>query len=262
MKSDPVAFKEKKISIKELDHVDAKIVYHTCQGIDTNTLLVAFHEKRHVLSTVDGFRKVSYAGNSYIPPELEKLVMTLKGYKRYEKQLPQSLGIKPGQITFMSTGVNMDDLAISQETYKHLKVCCIATAGAKHNALRMGTDTGDWVEAKTNFELSTGTINTLLLTNTALTTGAMARAIMTATEAKTAALQDLNYMSTSTPQVQATGTGTDTMIIVSGIDQQNTIHYTGGHTKMGELIAKATKTAVIQGLKNFEKTSLLAKNKF
>jgi adenosylcobinamide amidohydrolase len=247
-----VKFKEKQIPLKIDEKLVAKIVCHTYQGIETNTLLVVFPQKRNALSTVDGYRKISYAGNSYISPEIEKLVMTIKDYKKYGKQLPQILGIKPSQITFMSTGVPMDKHAISQKTHKHLKVCCIATAGAKNNALRMGTDTGNWIETKTNFELSTGTINILLLTNATLTTGAMARAIITATEAKTAALQDLNYKSTPTPQVQATGTGTDTMIIVSGIDKQNKIHHTGGHTKIGELIAKPTKTAVAQALQNFD----------
>jgi len=251
MRNELSIFKEKKIPL-ELDNLEIKIVYHTYDNIKTNTLLVAFPEKRRALSTVDGYRKISYVGNSHISPEMEKHVMALKDFKRYGKQLPSTLGIKPSQITFMSTGVDMDKHAICQKTYKHLKVCCIATGGAKNNALRMGTDAGDWIETKTGFELSTGTINILLLTNIALTTGAMARAIITATEAKTAALQDLNYMSTPTPQVQATGTGTDTITIISGIDKQNTIHYTGGHTKIGELIAKATKTAVTQGLKNFD----------
>jgi adenosylcobinamide amidohydrolase len=251
MKNELTIFKEKKIPL-ELDNLEIRIAYHTYESIKTNTLLVAFPEKRSILSTMDGYRKVSYVGNSYISPEIEKRVMTIKSYKKYEKQLPLTLGIKASQIAFMSTGVDMDKFALCQKAYKELKVCCIATGGAKNNALRMGEDTGDWIETKTGFKLSTGTINILLLTNTALTTGAMARAIITATEAKTAALQDLNYMSTPSPQKQATGTGTDTMIIISGTDQQNTIHHTGGHTKIGELIAKTTKTAVTQGLKNFD----------
>jgi len=244
-------FKEKRFLL-ELDCLEGRIVYHTYGGVKTNTLLVGFLEKRRVLSTVDGYRRVSYVGNSYIPPELESVLMSVKGYRRYVKCLPLAFGVKPGQITFMSTGVDMDKFAVCQKVFGDLKVCCIATGGAKNNALRMGVDCGNWVETKTGFELSTGTINVLLLTNAVLTTGAMARAIITATEAKTAALQDLNYMSTPTPQVQATGTGTDTITIVSGTDKQNTIQYTGGHTKIGELIAKTTKTAVTQALKNFD----------
>lgn len=246
--------REKKIQTK-LNNIDAKVVYHSCMDIQTNTLLVSFNEKRSILSTVDGYRKVSYVANTYISPEMEKIVMTIEGYKKFEKQLPLSVGIKPSQISFMSTGVDMDKLAVSEKAYKHIQVCCIATGGAKNNALRMGVDSGDWVETKNSFELSTGTINILLLTNVALTGGAMARAIITATEAKTAALQDLHYMSTPSPKLQATGTGTDTMIVVSGTDKENTIRYTGGHTKMGELIAKASKEAVQQALKNFDGVS-------
>jgi adenosylcobinamide amidohydrolase len=235
-----------------IDNIDAKVVYHTYKGIETNTLLLAFNEKRTILSTVDGLKKKSFAANTYISPPLEKLIDTMAANKKYEKKLSKLFQIDPKQISFMGTGINMEKLAVSEKSYKHLKVCCIATGGAKNNALRMGVDSGDWVEVNKNFEFATGTINVIILTNTALTSGAMARAIMTATEAKTAALQDLHYMSTPSPQVQATGTGTDTMIVVSGIDKQNTIHYTGGHTKMGELIAKAAKEAVTQALKNFD----------
>ncbi|MCL2291608.1 MAG: adenosylcobinamide amidohydrolase [Candidatus Bathyarchaeota archaeon] len=246
-------FKEKQIPLEIDDKgVETKIVYHTYEGMETNTLLAIFSEKRNILSTIDGYRKVCYIGNSYIPPKIENHVMNIKGYRRYRKNLPLTFGVKPSQIAIMSTGVNMDKLAVCQKSYDDLKVCCIATGGAKNNALRMGTDSGDWIETKNEFKLSTGTINIMLLTNAKLTIGAMARAIITATEAKTAALQDLKYNSTPTPQVQATGTGTDTIIIASGTNQQNTIHHTGGHTKIGELLAKATKTAVTQGLKNYD----------
>ncbi len=163
-------FKEKKIPL-ELAEIEAKIIYHTYQGMKTNTLLVTFTEKRNVLSTVDGYRKVSYVANTHISPEMEEHVMTIKDYKRYEKQLPQTLGIKPNQVTFMSTGVDMDKLAVSTKTFRNLKVCAIATGGAKNNALRMGVDSGNWVETKDNFDLSTGTINVILLTKRSLNYG-------------------------------------------------------------------------------------------
>jgi adenosylcobinamide amidohydrolase len=54
----------------------------------------------------------------------------------------------------------------------------------------------------------------------------------------------------ASPQVQATGTGTDSMIVVSGIDPNITIRHTGGHSKMGELIGFTSKTAVTEALKN------------
>jgi len=71
----------------------------------------------------------------------------------------------------------------------------------------------------------------------------MTRAIICATEAKTAALQDLDIRSHYTPLVnQATGTGTDNMIVVQGTGIR--IKNAGGHSKMGELIAKAVYSGV------------------
>ena len=97
-----------------------------------------------------------------------------------------------------------------------------------------------------------GTINVILLTNAILSDGAMARAIITVTEAKTAALQDLNVRSTYTPQNQATGTGTDNVIIVSGKGLGKALRLTSGHTKIGELIGFSTKTAVAEALKKHD----------
>ena len=120
MKNGANIFKEKMIHLG-LDDLDSKIVYHKYENLETNTLVVAFLEKRNVLSTVDGYRKVSYVANTYISPQMEEHVMTIKDYQRYEKQLPLTLGIKPSQITFMSTGVSMDKLAVCEKTYKDRK---------------------------------------------------------------------------------------------------------------------------------------------
>jgi adenosylcobinamide amidohydrolase len=108
------------------------------------------------------------------------------------------------------------------------------------------------VERDGHFINATGTINVILLTNAVLSDGAMARAIITATEAKTAALQDLNVRSTSCPQYQATGTGTDNMIVVSGAGRSTPLRLTSGHTKMGELIGFSTKTAIAEALKKHD----------
>jgi adenosylcobinamide amidohydrolase len=146
----------------------------------------------------------------------------------------------------------MEKVAFCEKSYEDFHVCCIATGGALNNALRAGVDEGPWLEKKTGFQPKPGTINIILLTNVTLTWGAMARAIMTATEAKTAALQDLNYCSTPTPEIQATGTGTDSMIVVSGVNPNIVISHTGGHTKMGELIGFTTKKAVTEALKKHD----------
>jgi hypothetical protein len=92
-----------------------------------------------------------------------------------------------------------------------------------------------------------GTINIILLTNMALTYRAMTRAIITATEAKTAALLDLDIRSSYTPKWhRATGTGTDNIMVIQGSGSE--VDNTGGHTKMGELIAKAVYDGVLEAI--------------
>jgi len=88
-----------------------------------------------------------------------------------------------------------------------------------------------------------GTINILILTNMRLTPRARTRAIITATEAKTAAMQDLDIRSVFSPEKsQATGTGTDEVLVVEG--RGTWLDDAGGHCKLGELIAKAVHEGV------------------
>jgi hypothetical protein len=75
----------------------------------------------------------------------------------------------------------------------------------------------------------------------------MARAVISATEGKTAALQDLDIRSTYLPlTAAATGTGTDNIIVVQG--DGTPIDNAGGHCKMGELIARAAYAGVREAI--------------
>jgi adenosylcobinamide amidohydrolase len=251
MKNGVTKIREQKLNT-HLDGVDARVIWHTYNGVPLNTTLVSFGEKRRVLSTIDGLKRVPYIANVYVPGELANDHMTLKSYAKFQRGLPLTLGIRRRDITFVSTGVHMEKVAVCEKSYGDFHVCCIATGGAKNNALRMGVDRGDWVETQTEFQNARGTINMLLLTNVTLSLGAMARAIMTATEGKTAALEDLHYVSTPSPKLQATGTGTDSMIVVSANNPAIKICHTGGHTKMGELIGYCAKNAVTVALKRFD----------
>ena len=252
MSKKPVTIKGTPIDL-QLKDVNARVVCHKYDGIWHNLTLVSFNEQRSVLSTLDGLRKVRNVGNVFFPDELSKRHMTLQSYAQVKKQLPKSLGLSCRDFIFLSTAVNMECVAVCEKTFGDFHICCIATGGARDNALRTGVDAGNWVETKTDMKLTPGTINIILLTNITLTVAAMARSIMTATEAKSAALQDLGYKSTYTPQVQATGTGTDSMIVVSGVNPDIVIKHTGGHTKIGELIGFTAKTAVTEALKKFDK---------
>jgi adenosylcobinamide hydrolase len=239
---------EKKLNLA-LEGVEVKIVYHTYKGFKLNTLLVSFGEKRRVLSTWDGYREGRFVANVYTPLALSKI--TMRNYEVFQNDFPSALGISPEDVSFLSTGVDMDNVAVCEKSYEGLKVCCLATAGAKGNALRTGVDVASYVERAGSFAGAVGTINVILLTNATLSDGAMARAIITATEAKTAALQDLDVRSTSTPKNQATGTGTDNMIVVSGKNPE-VLRLTSGHTKIGELLGFSTRLAIAEGLKRHD----------
>jgi adenosylcobinamide amidohydrolase len=239
---------EKRINIS-LDEVDAKIIYHLYEDLKVNTLLVSFNEKRRVLSTLDGYKEACYVANTYTPPKLAEYMM--QNLSEFKRNLPLALGIDPKEIRFLITAVNMDNLAVCEQSYEEFKVICLATAGAKDNAMRAGVDVTSYVERDGHVS-AVGTVNLIILTNATLSGGAMARAIITATEAKTAALQDFNVRSTYSPQYQATGTGTDNMIVVSG-KMGKPLHVSSGHTKMSELIAFATKIAVTEALKKHDK---------
>ncbi|ADG14062.1 protein of unknown function DUF105 [Methanocaldococcus infernus ME] len=243
--------------ILNMDDWDAYKISHTVD-VDgevekTKSLIIEFGKKRRVLSTREGFKKVKYVGNHSIPvPFWDKI----HNYKDYEDHVLRKIGIKKEDIALLSTGANMDNLAIAKEEFDEFYVVAFTTAGAKYNAIRLGDEEAEYIEKdfKTykieNGKLipkeEIGTVNIILITNARLTDGAMARAIITITEAKTNAFQELNIRSTKHSELQATGTGTDNVIVVGGFGKG--VNYTGGHTKIGEMMAKVVKSSVIEAL--------------
>ena len=163
--------------------------------------------------------------------------------EKIKEKITNFLNISKEKIAILATAADMDNLAVITKIYKPFIVTALVTAGAKTNALRTSVDKGKYIES----EKLHGTVNVILLTNAKLTDEAMVRAIITITEAKTAAFEDLKVPSTYTPSVQATGTGTDNVIIVSGTIGPK-VTYTGGHSKIGELIGKAVYEGVIKAL--------------
>ena len=243
--------------VLKFDDLKAYKIPHTVEigeeSEPTKTLVIEFGKKRKVLSTMEGFKIVKFVGNHSIPvPFWDKV----HNYKDYESQVLNKIGIKKEDIALLSTGANMDNLAVAKEEFDEFYVVALTTAGAKHNAIRLGDEEADYIEkdfktykivdGKIVPKEEVGTVNIILITNANLTDGAMARAIITITEAKTNAFQELNIRSTKHPELQATGTGTDNIVVVKGFGRG--VDYTGGHTKMGEMIAKAVKRSVIEAL--------------
>ncbi len=233
----------------DLEYVTAaEIIESDIHDFRNKTIALTFSHPMRVISTLEGQREnIRLVANHYFPPPSWGL-----GHRQGLAVLRQStekvLEFAAESTAMLFTGADMDNLAVVKKTFRELEVTALASAGVTGNAMRMGVDAGLFYEPdKKEQESTLGTINILLLTNTALSPQAMSRGIITATEAKSAALQDLDIRSSvAALSHQATGTGTDNIIVVEGAGLP--ITSSGGHTKMGELIAAAVYEAVQQAI--------------
>ena len=218
---------------------DSRIVYSSIMDFPNKTLIIDFKEPLSVVSTLEGQRDgIVTVGNHYSSPPCWAIGHKL-GLKKIRERVYQVIGKSEDTVSFLFTGADMDNLAIKWQRFREIEVYALVTAGVKSNAVRMSADKGRFYEQ--------GTINIILLPNMKLTPRAMTRAIISATEAKTAALQDLDVRSKYSPLFhQATGTGTDNIIMVGG--KGTLINNTGGHSKMGELIARVVYEAVQEAI--------------
>ncbi len=226
----------------------ASIAYSNIYDFENKTLVIDFKSPQTIVSTLEGERdNITTIGNHYIPPPTWALVHE-RGIENTRSSILKAIQ-RPEQTTsFLITGADMDNLSIQTQTYKDMKVFALVTAGVMGNAIRMSKDTGAFYEP--------GTINIILLTNMKLSRRAMTRAIISGTEAKTAALSDMDIRSSYTPLInEATGTGTDNILVAQGSGLK--IENTGGHTKMGELIAKAVYAGVTEAV--LKQNGILAK---
>jgi adenosylcobinamide hydrolase len=242
----------------------ATVVRSERDGLWEKTLIVRFPQRRRILSTNDGVLNTKAVANHSAHPQLwscsgdtmktDHRVSAKVYMQNIRKRTAHSCGLRSEDISLMGTSADMDNLAVVTKAHHPFVVTALVTAGAKGNAIRSGVDEGTYIEADPASEIPVtakepkpGTINIMVLTNARITDGGMVRAVITATEAKTAALEDLHVSSTCTKNVQATGTGTDGMIIVSGTSGPR-VTYPGGHSRIGGLIGKAVYEAVVEAL--------------
>jgi ABC-type Fe3+-hydroxamate transport system substrate-binding protein/adenosylcobinamide amidohydrolase len=224
-----------------LDYVKkAEVVTSDIRDFRNKTVLLELAEPMKTISTLEGQRKdITLIGNHYFPPPSWHLGHT-KGLNTLKEHTLEILDLPPQKTSLLFTGANMDNLAVIKKSFQDMTVYALVTAGVESNAVRMAEDIGLYYKP--------GTINMLLLANRKLSARAMTRAIISATEAKSAALNDLDIRSTYTPLVnQATGTGTDSIIVVEG--RGAVVDSSGGHTKMGELIARAVYDGVQEAIR-------------
>ncbi len=217
----------------------AEIIRHRVADAEYKSLLISFADTQDIASTFDGcLSDIKGVANTYIPMHAS-LAQMAYGVSDAKEAIKRNLGFTGSGFATLMTGADMDNLSIKKMTYKELEVIALVTAGVRGNAQRASRDEGSYY--------SHGTINVIVLTNRRLTPQAMLRTIITATEAKTAALLDMDIRSTySGIKNGATGTGTDNVLVVRGNGPIE--EYAGGHTKAGELIARAVYAAVTEAI--------------
>ena len=193
-----------------------EIANHQVWGTPTNIFILRFPEPRTVLSSLQGFKELSAICNCYIPKPAQKLLHDHpQDWEVYSKEVLNTVNLPPDKVATLSTGVNMNHLAWQEEAFGELWVLAFVTAGVNTNAMRAGKDTASIIE-RDGISDKIGTINTILLTSASLDLSAMAGSFITITEAKNIALQEMDIRSSYNPDWQATGTGTDQIIVVSG----------------------------------------------
>lgn len=166
--------------------------------------------------------------------------------KHMEKEA-ERIGLDPAECTGLITAALMENAAICEMTYADVTVTAIVTAGIDHNGGRVG-DTAVWHEKLGRSRLiRNGTVNTLLYISANLPDEAITRSLITATEAKTAALQELAAPSCYSSGL-ATGSGTDGTVIICDTESPVLLTLPNKHYKLGELIGRTVMTATKESL--------------
>lgn len=237
---------------------------------DGDVVYIYFGGQRDVLSTAaskGGFQKNLKVLFNYdcCHDGTQECQMKADTLQEHMEILAKEFGLDPQYAAGGSTAVPMYCLAVETETSGEIQVTAVVTAGLQGNGGRV-TDPASYEEKDGEFVmLPNGTIHIYLLIDAKLPEDAMVRAVMTATEAKTAAIQELLIRSRYSFGL-ATGSGTDKIFVTSNPDASQTLTDAGKHSKLGEMIGKtvyrATKKSLQSKLSEEERSPKYALKKF
>lgn len=216
------------------------------------SIQIHFTEKRQVLSSSPlngGYREdLSGVFNfDETPAKGRNCVMRAPTYEQHMQIVAKELGFDPAHCAGLSTAAHMKYAASVSDTYNGTAVTAIVTGGINKNGGRAG-DPASWDERAFNdANRHHGTVNILLAVDSHLSEGAMTKAVITATEAKTAAIQELLAQSFYSDGL-ATGTGTDGIMVIANPQSEIYLTDAGQHSKLGELIGSTVLAAVKRAL--------------
>ena len=144
----------------------------------------------------------------------------------------KKLGLTDGFVG-MVTYANVADFALVSKTDGDIAVSVVATAGCTH-----AESAGEKIEV----QKIEGTINIIVVIDGNPVESCLVSTLITATEAKTAALRELDIRSRYSGD-EATGTITDA-VVVAETGQGPAILYGGPASKLGQLLGYCTRKAV------------------
>ena len=203
----------------------------------SKSLILRFKTPQNILSSLYGWKNNQEAITNHSVFEESWPLLDALGEKNVNKRFAKMLNLDLKKVCCLYTGVNNANYALVRIEDDGIEVFAIVTAGVLSNAMRAVEDSGDCTEI--------GTINIIILTNRKMDKAAMTQCLIRTTEAKVAALEDLDIRSNFS-YLPATGTGTDNVVIVSG--EGKVAKMAGGHTKLGELVSKAVYKGVIEAI--------------
>lgn len=231
------------------------LIYELCSGEKIHrrddSIIVYFPGPRRVVSSArlnGGYREdLQAVFNHCLPTDYHRSSDlpggSVEGYLEY---LTGRLDLPQRHTAGLLTAASMENVSIKTLSYRQVTVTAMVTGGVEVNGGRAG-DPSLYYEMDGQWTLIGGTINIILLIDGDLPSHALVRTIVTATEAKTAALQEVIAPSRYSHGI-ATGSGTDQIIAVSNTQSPYCFTNAGKHSKLGELIGKVTKDAVKEAI--------------
>ena len=229
--------------------------WNTPYRVKNRTLIISFPQPQRVISSA-----VLGGGIGRVKTILNHQVDTsCSGTERYRKSLEspgpfliglaKSLGLPRSGCVGLMTAVELKDLVRKRAKFGELWVEGYFTVGIT-NAVCVGESVRKPVSFRT--PPVPGTINMILITNAHLVPSALVGGISVAVECKASVMLEHNIPSW-TGRAGATGTGTDTTVLVSGSGPK--LEYSGTHTKIGELFGCVVRAGIGAGLQQIAKST-------
>lgn len=219
------------------------------------SVIVKLTGNRNVVSTSvlnGGYREdLEFAYNNSCGRNKERDCHKMKAdtLEGHYSVIAKELGLNPDVTTAMGTAALMENMATVTKSRGPLTVMAMVTAGVDVNGGRAGDPASyDELERKGLLPQDiSGTINMFIHVNARMPEGTLVRALMTATEAKTAALQELMANSCYSEGL-ATGSGTDSAVLIGNLESEVFVRNAGKHCILGELIGRVIKDATKEAL--------------